>query len=278
MKPFSLSTLIRSETVMMILDVGASLTDTPPYQPLVDIGLAHVIGFEPNKDECEKLKQRYGATHEYYPYFVGDGAQATFRETNWFATGSLFRPNKRLLELFQNLHEVHTLVAEHPIQTVALDDIREIADVDYMKIDIQGSELSVFKHAERLLKGVSIIHTEVCFVELYEDQPLFADVDTFLREQGFQFIKFTGFGTRALKPIVMYNNPNFGNQFLWSDAIYMRDLLKVDSMPIDKLIKLATVLHDIYGLYDFALYLLNIIDAKQDSTVGKQYLELILES
>lgn len=278
MKPFSLSTLIRSGTMITLLDVGASLTDTPPYQPLVDQGLARVIGFEPNIDECEKLKQRFGASHEFYPHFVGDGKPATFRETNWFATGSLFSPNKPLLELFQNLHEVVTLVAEHPIQTVALDEIQEIKDVDYIKIDIQGAELAVFSNAKRLLKGVSIIQTEVSFVELYKNQPLFADVDSFLREQGFQFIKFTGFGTRALKPIVMYNNPNFGNQYLWSDAIYMRDLLKVDSMPIDKLIKLATIVHDIYGLYDFVLYLLNIIDAKQGSTVGKQYLELILES
>lgn len=277
MKPFSLSTLIHSASIMTVLDVGASLTDIPPYQPLVDNGSARVIGFEPNKDECEKLKQQYGATHEFYPYFVGDGKPAIFRETNWFATGSLFRPNKPLLELFQNLHEVTTLVAEHPIQTMALDDIKEISDVDYIKIDVQGAELSVFKQAQRLLKSVSIIHTEVCFVELYENQPLFADVDSFLRKQGFQFVKFTGFGTRALKPIVMNNNPNIGNQYLWSDAIYIRDLLKLDSMPIDKLIKLAIIVHDIYGLYDFALYLLNIIDAKQGSTVSKQYLDLILE-
>lgn len=278
MKPFSLSTLIRSENVITVLDVGASLTDTAPYQPLVDAGLARVIGFEPNKDECEKLKERHGATHEFYPYFVGDGSQAIFRETNWFATGSLFRPNKRLLELYQNLHEVTTLVAEHPIQTVALDDIEEISDVDYIKIDVQGAELSIFKHAERLLKGVSIIQTEVLFVEYYEGQPFFADIDSFLRGQGFQFVKFTGFGMRALKPIVMYNNPSLGNQIIWSDAIYMRDLLKLDPVPVDKLIRLATIVHDVYGLYDFALYLLNIIDAKQGSAVGEKYLELILES
>lgn len=278
MKPFSLSSLIRSETVMTVLDIGASLTDTAPYQPLVDSGIARVIGFEPNSEECEKLKQLHGATHDFFPYFVGDGKPATFCETNWFATGSLFRPNKPLLELYQNLHEVTTLVAEHPIQTVALDDIPEITDVDYIKIDVQGAELSVFQHAERVLQGVSIIHTEVCFVELYEKQPLFADVDQFLRGKGFQFIKFTGFGTRALKPIVMGNNPNVGNQYLWSDAIYMRDLLKVESMPADKLIKLATVAHDVYGLYDFALYLLKIVDAKQGSSVSQKYLELILEN
>lgn len=276
MKPFSLSSLIRSETVMTVLDVGASLTDTAPYQPLVNSGVARVIGFEPNKEECEKLKQLHGATHDFFPYFVGDGKPAMFRETNWFATGSLFKPNKPLLELYQNLHEVTTLVAEHPIQTVALDDIPEITDVDYIKIDVQGAELSVFEHAARVLQGVTIIHTEVCFVELYEGQPLFADIDKCLREKGFQFVRFTGFGTRALKPIVMDNNPNIGNQYLWSDAIYIRDLLKVGEMPVDKLIKLATIVHDIYGLYDFALYLLKLVDAKQGSTISEKYLELIL--
>ena len=229
MKSFSLTSLIRSESVMTILDIGASLPETAPYRPLVGSGAAWVIGFAPNKEECDKLKQLHGATHNFFPYFVGDGKPAIFRETNWFATGSLFRPNKPLLELYQNLHEVTTLVAEHPIQTVALDDIPEISDVD-----------------------------------------------TYLRAQGFQFVKFIGFGTRALKPIVLCNNPNVGNQYLWSDAIYIRDLFKLDAMSADKLIKLATVVHDVYGLYDFALHLLKIVDARQGTTVSQKYLDLIL--
>ena len=32
-----------------ILDVGASLNDTPPYQPLVDAGRARITGFEPER-------------------------------------------------------------------------------------------------------------------------------------------------------------------------------------------------------------------------------------
>ena len=276
MKPFSLATLVRPDSAITLLDIGASLIETPPYQQLLDAGLARVIGFEPDAEECEKLRRKHGATHEFHPFFVGDGKPATFRQTNWFATGSLFRPNTPLLEKFQNLHEVTTLVAEHPVQTRALDDIPGIGDVDYIKIDVQGSELSIFRNAEKLLQGVVMIQTEVCFVELYEGQPLFADIDAHLRAQGFQFVKFTGFGTRCLKPLVMNQNVNAGNQYLWSDAVYMRDLLKADSLPEQKLIKLATIAHDIYGFYDFSLYLLKRLDARRGGAVADRYLELLL--
>ena len=276
MNPFTLTSLIRPESLIAVVDIGASLVETPPYQQLLSSGVARVIGFEPNPDECEKLRRKYEGTHEFYPYFIGDGNPAIFRETNWFATGSLFRPNKALIDKYQNLHEVTTLVAEHPVQTKALDDIPEIADIDYIKIDVQGSELSVFRNADRLLSGVTLIHTEVCFVELYEHQPLFADVDMFLRSKGFQFIKFTTFGTRCLKPLVMDNNINTGNQQLWSDAIYLRDLSHAESMPTEKLVKLAIVCHDVYGFYDFSLYLLNLLDSRQGTDVGKRYLELLL--
>jgi len=32
-----------------ILDVGAALIERPPYQSLMDVGRARIIGFEPNQ-------------------------------------------------------------------------------------------------------------------------------------------------------------------------------------------------------------------------------------
>lgn len=65
-----------------------------------------------------------------------------------------------------------------------------------MKLDVQGSELSVLQHARRVLQDVTALQVEVEFIRLYENQPLFAYVDMFLRDQGFVFHTFTGFGSR----------------------------------------------------------------------------------
>ncbi|NBY67783.1 MAG: hypothetical protein EBQ58_02855 [Betaproteobacteria bacterium] len=50
-----------------------------------------------------------------------------------------------LLEKFNMLHEMTTPVAQHAVQTKRLDDIPELGDVDFMKLDVQGSELSVLQ-------------------------------------------------------------------------------------------------------------------------------------
>lgn len=272
MKPvFSLSSLVKPEHPLVIVDIGASLDGLPPYQPLIDAGLAHLIGFEPDAKECDKLQAKYGNPHRIFPYFIGDGRPATFHETNVFATGSLYKPNKPVLERFQNLYELVTPVGEHRVETHALDSIPDISHIDYLKIDVQGAELSVFRGAERLLKTVLLIQTEVEFLELYTGQPLFADVDTYLRSQGFMLVRILTLGSRAVKPTVLHNNVNIGSQHLWADVLYMREWLDPAAFTADDLLKLALVSHDIYHLYDFSHHFLRVLDRRTGTDYAQRY-------
>ncbi|MEP7154200.1 MAG: FkbM family methyltransferase [Betaproteobacteria bacterium] len=260
-----------------IVDIGAALDERPSYQSLVDAGRARIIGFEPNATECEKLNRRYGEPHRFFPYWVGDGQAGTFHETNWVLTGSLYKPNMPLLSKFQNLAELMTPVAEHPVNTVRLDDIADITDVDYIKIDVQGAELSIFRNALRALSGTLLIETEVEFVQMYEGQPLFADVDTFLRGRQFQFHTFNGFGGRAFKPLILNNDVNQGvRQMLWSDAFYVRDWMQLDSLDVTKLRKYAVLAHDVLASHDLALVVLAALDRRIGGNHAVRYLKRLV--
>lgn len=257
-----------------ILDVGAALSERPPYQSLVDAGRARIIGFEPNARECERLNREYGKPHRFFPYFVGDGAPAVFHETNWALTGSLFEANTPLLEKFQNLAEVVTPVAKHAVDTKRIDDIAEIADVDFIKIDVQGGELAVFRNALRPLSRTLLVQTEVEFVELYRGQPMFADVDIFLRGNGFQFHSFNGFGGRAFKPLIANNDVNAPfRQFLWSDALYVRDWMRLEELDESKLRKYAVLAHDLLQSYDLAHLVLVALDHRIGGSLASTYLK-----
>lgn len=262
-----------------ILDIGASIGDElPPYQTLVDAGRAKIIGFEPNAEECERLNQKYGEPHRFFPYFVGNGEPGTFYETNWMLTGSLYEPNSPLLEKFQNLAELVTPVATHPVATTKVDDIVDIDDVDFFKIDIQGGELAVFQNALHALSGSLVIQTEVEFLELYKGQPMFADVDVFLREVGFQFHTFNGFGSRTFKPLILNNNVNQGlRQMLWSDAIYVKDWMSLGKLDVTKLQKYAVIAHDLLNSYDLAHFVLQALDQKTGSSFAPKYLSQLSE-
>ena len=256
-----------------ILDIGAALNERPPYHSLVDAGRANIFGFEPNVEECERLNREYGAPHRFFPYFAGDGRAATFHETNWRPTGSLYEPNTPLLEKFQNLAEVVTPVAKHSVSTVRIDDLEELDCIDFVKIDVQGSELTVFQNALRVMSGTLLIQTEVEFVELYKGQPLFADVDTFLRGAGFQFHAFNGFGGCRFNPPISNNaiSQSF-SQALWSDAIYVRDWMKLDTLDVSKLEKYAVLAHDLLRSFDLAHIVLMKLDQKTGGSLAARYL------
>lgn len=257
-----------------IVDIGAALSERPSYQGIVDAGRGRIIGFEPDEVECRRLNDHYGPPHRFFPHFVGDGQPGVFHETNWNLTGSLYAPNNPLARVFTNLDEVLQLQAQHPVKTSRLDDIDGIDDVDFIKIDIQGAELKVFQNAPRILAQTLLIQTEVEFVEIYRDQPMFADVDAFLRPAGFQFHTFLGFGMRAFKPLMKTADPNAGfNQVLWSDAVYVRDWLRLDELPSLKLKKLAVLVHDVLGSYDLCHLVLEALDRRDGQALAQRYRE-----
>jgi protein O-GlcNAc transferase len=257
-----------------ILDVGAAFLEKPPYQSLVDAGRGRIFGFEPDKQACEQLNRKYGNPHRFFPFFVGDGRPAIFHETNWAPTGSLYEPNTPLLEKFQNLAEVVTPVATHAVKTTRLDDIGEIDDIDFIKIDVQGSELSIFENASRALSSTVLIQTEVEFVELYKGQPMFADVDIFLRTNGFQFHTLNGFSGRVFKPLLLNGDVNSAlRQALWSDALYVRDWMHLENLPETKLRNYAILAHDVVRSYDLAHLALSALDDKTGKGYAANYLK-----
>lgn len=269
---WSLSDLLAEGETIHVLDVGAALLLDPPYQSLLDAGRARITGFEPDEQARQKLQQHYGSSHVFYPHFVGAGGPATFHETNWGCTGSLYAPNTPLVAKFHRLDEVMQPVARHAVQTVALNDLAEIRDVDFIKIDVQGAELSVLENASRLLGDVLVIQTEVEFVSLYQDQPLFADVDRFLRGAGFQFHTFAEVAGRSFRPLI----PKGGEfapvrQFLWADAIYVADWMQLERLAPERLRRYAVLAHDVLHSYDLAHLLLQELDRRSGELSADLY-------
>ncbi len=266
-----------------IIDVGAMMIGNKPpdYYALLKPGVGKVVGFEPDEKECQKLNQSHNDGCSFLPYVIGDGSERTFNLCNYNMTSSLYEPNTSLLEKFQNLSELVQVVERTTVSTKRLDDIDEVQNADYLKIDVQGAEVDVFNGAKNLLADIMIVHTEVEFVPLYINQPLFAEVDQILRKHGFLFHKFCrgGMVGRNFKPLIVNNNINQSlSQVLWSDVIYVKNFLHYDQMPPGKLMKLAVILHDVYGSYDLVHYILQQYDKHTSSKCAEQYLRLLCKN
>jgi len=72
------------------------------------------------------------------------------------------------------------------VEMVRLADILPDTSIDIFKLDIQGYELEALRGANHLLKEIPLVFTEVEFIPLYQNQPLFSDLEQFLRSCGFR--------------------------------------------------------------------------------------------
>ena len=246
---------------------------------LLAAGHTQLIGFEPNLEALEQLNQKKGPNEVYLPNAVGDGRRHTLRHC--FAPGmtSLLEPNAEVLALFHGFSDWGRVLRTEEVNTIRLDDVPQTASLDYLKIDVQGAELMVFENAVERLATALLIHTEVEFLPMYIGQPLFSDVDQFLRRLGFVLHRFHPITSRTIKPMLVNNDPYAGlSQVFWADAIFVRNFTNLRSLSDDQVLRLAIILHDCYRSHDLVLHLLIEFDRRTGMRYGEKYLKELTDS
>lgn len=264
------------ECKFTIIEIGAlQLSEKEPFYELLEhFPNSKIIGFEIEEKVCDEMNLKAPKGVKYYPHALGEkNEKKKLYNTEHPMCTSLYRPNEKLLRLYNNL-QVAYLKDETEIDTITLDtfvDKYNIVDIDFIKIDVQGAELDIFKGSKNILKNVIKIICEVEFVPLYENQPLFGDVCNFLKQYDFMFNKFKGLNGRTLKPLIPNEGPNAMSQCMWSDAVFIHDIEKLQNLSDEKLLKLS-LLSAIYNSIDLAYFCLLIYDKRNSSNISKDWI------
>jgi len=273
----SIFPLLDSRPRIRVVDIGANPIDgDPPYAPLLRAGQADIVGFEPNRDALAALLQKKGPHETYLPHAIGDGKRHTLYHCQAPGMTSLLEPNAALLALFHGFPDWARVVRTEAVDTVRLDDVPETAGADLIKIDIQGAELMALGNAPERLAAALVVQTEVEFVPMYRDQPLYGDIERLLRRHGFLLHKFEPLVSRVVKPLLLGGNIRAGfSQVLWTDAIFVRDPTRTDDLDDGQLLRAATILHEVYGSVDLALHFLLARDKRVGGDLGPRYLQAV---
>ena len=260
-----------------LLEIGAAKvgeTKEPFYKILDYFPHSKIIGFEIDKRVCDKMNSEASEGIKYYPYALGKANEKKkLYNTQAPMCTSLYKPNEKLISLYNNLHFAY-LKNETEIETITLDNFiskNSIDNLDFIKIDTQGSELDIFNGGKNSLKNVVKIICEVEFVPIYEDQPLFGDVNKFLNENGFMFNKFLGLYGRALKPLILNKDLNKASQHMWSDAVFIKNIEVIQNLSDEKLLKLS-ILSAAYFSMDLTFFCLSIYDRRYSSNLAKNWI------
>ena len=199
---------------------------------------------------------------------IGDGE----RHTIYFTapdTGmsSLLRPSPLRLKFFNGFEAFGAVEGETPVHTKRLDDIEGLAPIDFLKLDIQGGELTALRHASRVLKHCVAIQLEVSFVALYENQPTFGEVDIWMRNNGYAPHCLVDLKRWSISPTIREREFRYPyNQLLEADMVYVRDPLYVSSLTEEQLIAMALIAHYGYASPDLAVHLM--LELERRKTIG----------
>jgi len=266
------SELLSPQRLTEIVDVGANPIDgDPPYKQMLAAGLCRITGFEPQELPLLKLQQRKGPNEHYLPYAIGDGRAHSLNICVGSGMASLLEPDPKTIELFSLLGPISQVINKVAVKTQKLDDINEIKDMDFLKIDIQGGELSVFQGGVKKLSQAVAVQTEISFLTLYKNQPCMGHIDLEMRHQG--FIPHCFYATKILPiaPWLVNNNPNQGvNQLLEADIVYVRDFSRPELINDEQLKHLAMIAHHCYKSFDLALRCVMLLEQRKVLKAGSQ--------
>jgi FkbM family methyltransferase len=276
-----LISLVHPERLTSVVDIGANPIDgDAPYKEMLQRRICRLIGFDPQPDALTRLNAYKTDLETYLPYAIGDGEDHSLKVCRGIGFASLFHPDAKVLTHFPRFSELGSVVGEIKLATRRLDDIAEIEEIDFLKIDIQGSELSVFKNGRQRLAKAVVIQTEVSFVPLYKNQPVFGDIDLELRSLGFIPHMFAAINKKMIAPMLGPDAASALNQLVEADVVYVRDFVKADAMGSEQLKHLALIAHHCYGSFDLAVNCIHHLAGRRavHSDTKNRYLRLVAET
>ena len=263
---------------LTLVDVGARWGRSAAWDGIS--AKSEILCFEPDADEAARLNASAPPNVAYVPVALGSAdGRLDIHVTRQPACSSAYPPIRKLYENYPDLGDT----APERIATVrcrTLDDVfseRGLASVDCIKIDTQGSELSILRGAERALATCALLDVEVIFNPLYEGQPLFCDIDRFMRDHGFTLWRIADLVHYATEPdlapplnfmlahsppqrTTTYATP--GGQVFWGDAQYVRSEFPrtgADRLERESGIRAAVLVAN-QGFWDLTLEILSKCD------------------
>jgi len=201
---------------------------------------ARVYCFEARDEEADSLSSsNKNSNIEYVPYALAEdrsGINLTITEIP--TCSSSYKPIPALYERYPGC-AIMRPVGEVECKSISLDEFmleRGTDRIHAIKLDTQGAELDILKGADKALKGCLFVIVEVEFNPLYQGQPLFCDVDRFMRDRGFVLWRLNNlahYSTGSINldshPMMIGSDPgghqmvHFANgQLFWGDALYVK--------------------------------------------------------
>lgn len=243
-----------------VVDVGASGGLHSRWQKVANYNFKAVL-FEPDPREYDRLKQSLGDNYLVINSALSNSAQQVeFNLCRQQTASSIFMPNLELINKYPEAERCD-IVDTITIKTDTMDNQllnAGLTEIDFIKIDAQGYELSILEGAVKTLNNVIGLEIEVEFLPIYKNQPLFHEVDQFIMSRGFELIDLKRSYWRRTGTH-RYGADKKG-QIIFGDALYFRTpeaICSDENVSEDKILR-SIIVYLAYKYFDLAEALFNL--------------------
>jgi len=280
MSQLSHHTSSSSSDSIVVVDVGASGGLHHRWRSVCPRPFG--ILFEPDPRAFEELRQGETSGLIINTALSDRKGEIDFHVCKAQPLSSVYKPNIELMEKYFSPKYLEGFEVSKTlrIQSDTLDNqlrLHNIADVDFVKLDVQGHELAILKGAKDMLKSIVGLEVEVGFIEVYQKQPLFFEVHEFVSHLGFQLIDFEK--SYSLRK----GTANYGirkGQAIFGIALYFQspeDLVAREGLTEAKLLRAAKT-YLAYGYCDIAETCCKLAMQKRIiSTAGEEEIRSLLD-
>ena len=189
--------------IQTIVELGArDCAETLGFHKL--ISTANIYAFEPNPSTlptCREKVKPFSNVHLIEKAVGNVNGKVQFYQIDQERTVTSWvdgNPGASSLFVSSDKYPVERYVQkEIEVESITLGSFMQIygvSEIDLLWMDIQGAELLALEGLGHKISEVKLIHLEVGFFEIYQNQPLFGEIKRFLNSQGFLLVGFTSFG------------------------------------------------------------------------------------
>lgn len=265
---------INNNSEILVCDIGASSCDpTQHIEELLNNTKSFLYGFEPNKEEYEKLKfLEYKGTKEFFNDAIGDGLENYLNICAYPGWTSFLEPDTDYISKFHNFENASKIIKKVFLKTKKLDDIKFKDKIDFFKIDAQGYESVIIEHGLNKISDALVVQLELSPVPIYKNEKNFSYVCKLMEDLKFNLHMFSNINTRTFKPMILGNNTGIGLHTIFQlDCIFVKNYHEIEKLNEEKLKKLILIMFYCYKSYDFVDYLISKLDNLSNTTLITDY-------
>ncbi|MFI8751699.1 glycosyltransferase [Vreelandella lionensis] len=248
---------------IIVIDNSAKLISQAGIASLRQLKALGIIAFDPTS-KVENIKQFEGSEDvQVFPHaLLGNGQQTTLYACLDPIFSSTLEPLP-LEEQHGDNPQGAKVLAKLPINTIALDSIEGLESLDWLILDDRHDAISILKYGEQALQETLLIQVRIAFQPTHEHQPNFAEIQHWMGRLGFRFYRFNNMAFQSHFPGSVSEEQRQATELTAADAIFLPSHKRLTALSDNQKLKLAFLLHTVYGVKDMAYALLTQVSEEK---------------